>query len=100
MARRRKQKPSIAGDQFNLWDGAQVSNKEKPIDAGQENDISDNSQKQDELDSLSQELVDIKKKFSRLQDQLKKEKVRNDANELAYLPGWMEWRLRPSTPRP
>ena len=80
MARRRKQKPSVGGDQFNLWDGAHVTNKEKPMDVGQENEISDNSQKQDQLDSLSQELVDIKKKFSRLQKQLKREKARNNGD--------------------
>ena len=63
MADRRKQKRSLRGEQFNLWDGAQVSNKEKPVDIDQGSDISDSPQKQNELDFLSQELTVTKKTF-------------------------------------
>jgi len=85
MAVRRKQKRSLGGEQFNLWNGAQVSNIEKPVDIDRGSDISDNSKKQNELDFLSQELTVTKKRLSKLQKQLEKEKVRHDENKLAYL---------------
>jgi len=85
MADRRKQKRSLRGEQFNLWDGAQVSNKEKTVDIDQGSDISDNYKKQNELDFLTQELTVTKKNLSILQRKLEKEKTINDENKLDYL---------------
>ena len=85
MADRRKQKRSLGGEQFNLWDEAQVSNIEKPVDIDRKSDISDNPKKKNQIASLYQELTVTKKRLSKVQKQLEKEKIRHDENKIAYL---------------
>ena len=85
MTDHRKKKSSPAEEQYNLWDAMPVCKKDQSEDINQESDSSDIAQKQNELNSLSQALAVAKKRISRLERQLEKEKIRNDGNKHAFL---------------
>ena len=85
MVGQRKKKPSSPEEQYNLWHERPVYKKEQSGDFDQASVSPDIARKQKELDSLSQELAAAKKRISRLERQLKKEKVKNDEYEHAFL---------------